>query len=199
MRSTMLLRPLAISLLLTVTVVFAAGCTPRMMGVNHAGEKLERERTWNAKLGYYLLSRFLDTLDMVTLNAGLGPALHGEVHITNAARLGVGGAYLASFGTGAAPRDFGFFGRGIAELSLLPWSAQINHWDEYLSTGEDFDVTTVDFRSPTEQVFRRKADYWSVGASAGFLIVGGQIELHPLQMADWLLGWFTIDFLNDDL
>jgi hypothetical protein len=185
--------------LFLVAVLLFQGCTARQMGVNHAGEKLERERPWNEVIGYYIVSRFLDTVDMFTLNVGFGPALHAEAHITQAARLGIGGAYLASIGTGAAPREAGLFGRGIGELTLLPWSWHKIHYDEYMSTGEDFDLTEAAFQGPTQLMYRSKVDYWSIGASGGFLLVGGQAEIHPLQIADWLLGWFTIDFLHDDL
>lgn len=194
----LLTRLLAIGALASA-VVFNTGCAQRMMGVNYAGEKLNKDRPWYGHVGYYFLNRLLDTIDMVTLNVGVGPALHAEAHITNAARLGVGGAYLASVGTGAAPREAGFFGRGVGELSIFPWHAQRLHWDEYLSTGTSFDSQKVGLVSPTELLYRRKSDFWSVGASVGVLLVGGQIEIHPLQIADWLAGWVTIDFLHDDL
>ena len=48
-------------------------------------------------------------------------------------------------------------------------------------------------------MYRNKVDYWGIGASGGFLVVGGQFEIHPLQIADWFVGWFTFDPLNDDL
>jgi len=187
------------ALAITALSVFFAGCSSRYLGVNHAGEKLRRERPIHSVVGHYLLSRVLDTVDIITINAGIGPALHLEGHITQAARLGVGGAYLASVGTGSAPREAGFFGRGIAEVALLPWHAQIVHWDEFLSTGTDYDLSAVEFRTPEQQLFRKKVDYWSVGISGGVLIIGGQIEIHPVQIGDWFLGWFTVDFLNDDL
>jgi hypothetical protein len=185
--------------MLAATVSLLAGCTPRMLGVNYAGDRLREERPLHAVVGYYFLNRVLDTVDILTVNVGVGPALHAEAHATNFVRLGAGGAYLASLGTGAAPREAGFFGRGIGEFTLLNWSAKRVHYDEYLSTGKDYDLTSVEFRDPTQQLYRKKEDFWSVGGSLGLLIVGGQLEVHPVQIADWLTGWVGIDFLNDDL
>ena len=136
---------------------------------------------------------------MATLNVGFGPALHAEVHVTNAMRVGAGGAYLASFGTGEAPRQVGFFGRGVGELSVGPMQIGVAHHDPYLATGADYDESYAGLRKPSNQLYRKQRDYWAIGASGGFLWVGGQFELHPLQMADFLAGWFLMDPLQDDI
>ena len=41
-------------------------------------------------------------------------------------------------------------------------------------------------------------DYWQFGGSLGFLI-SGEVALHPIEGFDFLLGFFFLDFKNDDL
>jgi len=182
-------------------VALCAGCAdPRWLGVNYQPEKLQRDRPPLATFGYYLLNRGLDFFDIFTLNVGVGPALHAELHATNFLRLGAGGAYLASFGLGEQPREAGFFARGLAELSLLFLQTSILHYHPYLSTGDAYDdAYGFEVREPWDQLYRKKRDYWGVGGSIGFIAVGGQAEIHPVQIFDFFAGIVVCDPMQDDL
>jgi hypothetical protein len=214
-----------ISLVLALSLVAAAalpsaGCSrgrdratgirsnpERVLGVNYNPEKLETDRRFHKRALFYFVNRIFDFFDIFTINAGIGPAAHAEVHLTNGGRFGVGGAYLASFGLSEAPREWGFFGRGVGELAVGPIQGGVVHYEQYLASGEDYDEAygslveepfSLDVRAPSDQLFRKKRDYWSVGFSLGVLMVGGQFEMHPVQFFDWMAGWVLCDPLQDD-
>jgi hypothetical protein len=192
-RLSALLLPALLPLLL-------AGCAnERLLGVNYVPEKLERDRNPAEKLFYYFVNRGLDFVDMFTLNAGFGPTLHAEAHFTNALRFGVGGSYLASIGTGEAPRQIGLFGRGAAELSLGPLQWGVIHYNPHLATKLQYDESWMDLRLPSEQLYRKQRDYWAIGGSWGLIYVGWQAEFHPLQFFDFMAGLMTFDPLQDDI
>lgn len=174
------------------------GPDPRWLGVNYRQETLERDRPMPQKMGFFMLNRMLDSLDCFTLNVGFGPAMHAEIHLTDAMRLGAGGAYLASVGTGEAPREYGFFGRGVGEMAAGPFQMGVSHYEPFLATGRDFDDSYRAMMRPYDQIFRKKRDYWSFGVSAGFLIAGFEFQLHPLQFYDFMMGWAGKDPMQDD-
>lgn len=194
-------RPLRAAALAVVALLplLAAGCAnERLLGVNYVPEKFERDRSGGEKVAYFALNRMLDFCDIMSVNVGFGPALHAEVHVTNAMRFGMGGAYLASVGSGEAPRQFGFFARGAAEVSAGPMQAGMAHYEPYLATGSEFDESYMGLSKPSNQLYRKQRDYWSVGFSFGFLLVGAQVEFHPVQLVDFMAGWFMMDPLQDD-
>ncbi len=52
---------------------------------------------------------------------------------------------------------------------------------------------------PSDYIYQRSRDYWGIGARAVGLIVGVEVELHPVELADALCGFFFLDFLRDDI
>ena len=52
---------------------------------------------------------------------------------------------------------------------------------------------------PSDPLYEDLRDYWALGASATAGIVGAEVDFHPLQLADFLVGILGVDFLNDDL
>jgi hypothetical protein len=186
-------------LLAASALLLLSGCAnERLLGVNYVPDKLQHDRDPVDKIKYFAISRILDAIDVFTANVGIGPAAHAEIHFTQACRFGVGGAYLASFGTGEAPREFGMFGRSIGEFSFGPAQMGSVEYDPYLSTGENYGESYADIRRPSELLYRKKRDYWSFGFSGGLAIFGFQFEFHPLQALDFFAGWFGKDPLQDD-
>ena len=56
------------------------------------------------------------------------------------------------------------------------------------------------FPEPTQRVydfFDGPRDYWAFGGALG-LFVDGELYVHPVELADFILGFFLIDIKNDD-
>jgi hypothetical protein len=52
---------------------------------------------------------------------------------------------------------------------------------------------------PMARLYQDLRDYWALGASATAGFIGVEVDLHPLQLADFFAGIVGVDFLNDDL
>ena len=152
----------------------------------------------------YLPNRLLDITDIVSASVGVpllpslfvGQPVHANLHATRAAQAGVGASdNNVSIGKGYG-RRFAPWIRGARELSAGP----VTMCKYTMDTGSD----DLEFRKgglllPTDRPFSEGfMDYWAVGAEAAALPVAVKAEVHPIQIADALLGFFLVDLSDDD-
>jgi hypothetical protein len=188
------------------------GCGPRPTPVAHSAVPLAAavQRSVGSSTGsaavnhmvYYLPSRVLDLLDVVSVAAG-GPSIpylfpasaHVNVHATRAFQVGAGGTKGLFLGWG--------YGRQFAwtfthhEMSLGPLTVCDLKYAVGQATAE---VDRVGMLFPTDPPFDGgRMDYWALGAHAGLLAAAVDVDVHPGELLDALLGFFFIDLSNDDL
>ena len=198
-------------------LVLTAGCSwapraalaPRLIPML-AGQVAE-EKAEPAKHGatrtalLYLPNRLLDLTDVVSVSVGvpLLPSLfvanpvHVNAHVTRAAQLGVGDCNnVVSVGKGYRRRVVPWV-RGARELSGGPVTMCHYTMD---TGGEDLDFRKAGILTPADRPFSEGfMDYWAIGVDVAVLPVAAKAEIHPVEIADALLGFFLIDLSGDDL
>jgi hypothetical protein len=152
------------------------------------------------RLIFYPIDRVFDVLDLITVDLHLGFGVFADVHVTRAAQLA--GGIRSLFGVGLHDqRSIGFKSESEVGVAALALGAQTLSGS---STGIPAGIitaagTTAGMHSTRGPIYQDYRDYWAFGASATGGLVGGSVDLHPVQLFDAIGGIFLIDFARDDL
>ena len=156
---------------------------------------------WGEKIAFYIPNRILDAVDTFSVNLGFGSAFEARVMFTRYCDIGAGW----SGGTGKAFKDYNRqYGAGVEEGWY--WSLICAGEEEYrMTAGTSLMDLYVEryagFPSPLTRTYdfvSGPRDFWAIGGSLGF-ILDGNLYIHPLELVDFVLGFFFIDIKNDDL
>ena len=152
------------------------------------------------KVCLYIPNRIIDALDTFTINVGIGPVVCLELRGTRAVQGGVG--------IGAAAKLIKDYNRQYGACLQNGWN-----WEFICVAAEDIERRPTTrwvkeywqhdegFPSPTQRIYNFHTgarDYWELGGSAG-LGVEADVALHPVELADFVTGFFFIDLKGDDL
>ncbi|MFP4058756.1 MAG: hypothetical protein ACLF0G_17955 [Candidatus Brocadiia bacterium] len=179
------------------------GCGPRAqpLQAETAEQPAAPRRSPLRPVMFYVPNRVLDLLDTVSLGLAvpsipylLPASIHANVHATRAMQAGAGGTQGIFLGKGYR-RQFAW--RLIHhELSVGPLTV----CDLEYSAATDTEVERVGVLVPSDEPFAEGyMDYWALGAHAGLLVVAVEADVHPLELADAVLGFLLIDLSGDDL
>ena len=179
--------------LLTLAIVVSA-----FFGAQTHAEWITKDNI-GEKLLFYIPNRIVDALDFVSVSLGVGPIVEARLMATRAIDVGLGIGMDAK-AYKLYNRQYGF---GLEE----GW-----YWSFICLGEEDFSVfesvgfvskyteTRAGFPEPTQRVydfFDGARDYWAFGGALG-LLVDGELYVHPVELADFVLGFFLIDIKDDD-
>ncbi len=152
------------------------------------------------KLMLYIPNRILDALDTFTVNVGVGPKIEAQMMATRA--VWGGGGYGDSY------KAFKAYNRqyGLGVESGWYWSFVFVGEEAYALTDSTSLVKKyIENRSGfplpetrTYSLLDGTRDYWAIGGSLAFLVCG-DVYIHPVEIADLVLGIFFIDIKGDDL
>ena len=127
----------------------------------------------------YIPNRVFDLFDVFRLRARVGPGVALGVRATSALDVYLG-SYISIFAGLPGPRNsptiplpLGFESHNGAELSFIDATANVGMSPDY---------------SPTE-----------FGLGLQVAIVGVDVGVDPLEILDFILGFFTLDIQGDDL
>ena len=178
-------------LIFSTNVVFAQNSGQEVSGGIELGEEIKtnksaevpsvkKERT-SSTLGnvlLYLPNRVFDLLDIVRLKVRVGPGIGAGFQITKPIRLNLGAHSSVWVGLPGArqerifPWPAGFEAKAKAAASVFSSSAGI-------STGPDH-------------------SYSQIGIEAQAALVGLDVAIDPVEIADFLAGFFLIEIREDD-
>lgn len=156
---------------------------------------------WGEKLAFYLPNRVLDALDTFSVNLGVGPVAEARLMFTRYCDIGAGW----SGSTYKAFKDYNRqYGAGVEEGWY--WSFIFVGEEEYRVTEatsmlDKYVECRAGVPSPVTRAYdivNGPRDFWAIGGSLG-LLLDGNLYIHPLELADFVLGFFLIDFKSDDL
>jgi hypothetical protein len=168
------------------------------LGSNFA-RRPSAERPPLARALLFLPDRLLDLLDVASFDVHVGSGLYADVHATRA--LQVAGGFRSTDGLGWHDhRSLGSLGRSESGVTVVAVGA---HALDARLAGTSGVVRGSDaiagLHRPDADLYQRFRDYWAVGASVTLLLLGLDVDLHPVELADFALGWATLDVLHDDL
>lgn len=168
------------------------------LGVNVALRRDEPAEFWT-RVAWWLPERLLDLLDVVSFDLRMGYGLSADVHLTRAAALGAGSAASLGFGW----HEQRSLGVRVAQHSgwRLGSAGGGFDWGFDMGTGERQvgGARREAGARPDDLMHQEWRDYWSLGASAHALLVGVEVDLHPVELADFFGGLVGFDLGHDDL
>jgi hypothetical protein len=175
-----------------------AGLRLGLLGMNRKLRPEVVRRPWVRAL-LWLPDRVLDLLDVVTVGIHLGPGAFADAHVTRA--LQVSGGARTTGGLGLHEhRSLGMKSQAEAGLTLVAVGAQSYAGAVVGTSGAHGAAdSSRGVHDPAAPLYRQLRDYWAIGASATALFLGFEVDLHPVQLADFAAGIVGLDFLNDDL
>ena len=156
--------------------------------------------TIEERLVFYIPNRLIDALDTVSVALGVGPVVEARLMATRAIDVGLGIGKTAK----AYKIHNRQYGLGIEEWWY--WSFVCVGEESYsvlesTSLVDRYVETRTGFPEPFQRVydfFEGPRDYWAFGGSLG-LFVDGDLYVHPVELADFILGFFLLDIKDDDL
>ena len=179
--------------ILAVLIALSFCCTP-VQADSVGNTILER-------IALYIPNRLLDSLDLFSVNLGVGPVIEARVMATRLIDVGAGASLFCykfyknhnrQYGLGAEEGWYwSFIFAGEESFSMLNSTSLVKKYAEYRAGIPDFTTRAYDF-------FNGPRDYWAIGGSVGFL-VDADVYVHPLEWVDLVLGCLLIDIKGDDL
>lgn len=171
---------------------------PSALGSNRPPRYLV-ERSLTSAVLRYLPDRLGDLLDVVSASGHAGAGAFLDIHFTRGAQLVGGGHVVGGIGL-IDHRNFlgmraeGALGTVLLNRAALEYAGLIAGPGDNMSGGGSLRGP----QRPTDPIFQSYLDYWAVGASGTLGVAGASVDLHPVQLADFLAGFAGVDFLNDD-
>ena len=146
----------------------------------------------------YLPNRIIDLLDIVTMDVGAGASFGADVRVTRWFQLG--GMTIDRYFVGKnCSRQFGGGYEAGWNYEMFCVDSEFKYVDYTSGTMHKYVVK----RKPlglarfSENTFEKSRDFWEIGANAGWLVSVG-VAMHPVELADFLTGFFLIDLKKDD-
>ena len=146
----------------------------------------------------YLPDRVFDLLDIISFDVHLGWGLFLNAHITRAVQVGAGGRAAVGLGW-HDHRSLGVQTLSEGEV-VIPGVGLHGIAGKLFGTSGIYSVGDglAGVQGPMAELYQTYRDYWAVGVEATALVVGLNFDVHPVEIADFLVGFTTIDFLRDD-
>ena len=167
------------------------------LGMNRKLRPEIRRPVWAQAL-LWLPDRVLDLMDVVSFDVHFGLGAYADAHVTRAVQ--VAGGMRTTGGIGLHDhRSLGLKSQAEAGLTAIAVGAH-SYGGGLVGTSGARAATgsAVGLHRPNDSLYQSFRDYWAVGGSVTAVIIGGEAELHPVQLVDFLAGWVGLDLLRDD-
>jgi hypothetical protein len=174
-----------------------AGVERSALGMNHKIRPRVR-RTPARRALLWLPDRFLDLVDVVTVSVHMGTGAFADAHLTRALQASAG--FRTTGGLGLHEhRSLGMKSQAETGVTLVAIGAQ-TYAAGLVGTSGTFGTadSSSGMHTPMSPMYQDLRDYWALGGSVTLGFFGAELDLHPLQLADFFAGFAGFDFLNDD-
>ncbi len=186
---------LSIIILLSCIVVF--GMTSFDLGPPTI--KKNTDNLWD-KVILYVPNRLLDLGDIVDISLGFGPIIKANVWITRYCAYGAGIGGSAQIGKWYN-RQYGTRLESTWNASFMMLTAENTEITNSLSEVQKYYLYNIGIPSLKDNVYNLRTgprDIFSIGIQAAAFIELN-VEIHPLEILDFICGIFFIDLKGDDI
>jgi hypothetical protein len=160
--------------------------------------RAKADRSIPAKILLYLPDRVLDLCDIVSFDVNFGGGVYANLHMTRAVQAGGGFRSVGGIGW-HDDRSLGAESQKEAGLNAVAFGTQAYSATRVGTSGiQETSEGMAGFHRPSDLLYQEYRDYWAVGAAVTVAFVGVDIDLHPIQVVDFLTGIVGIDIANDD-
>ncbi|MCY3021426.1 MAG: hypothetical protein NTW87_20620 [Planctomycetota bacterium] len=160
-----------------------------------APESANGEQSVARQAGHYFLSRWYDLIDIVDFSIGAGPGLMVNAHATKLAQ--IGGGWMDAYHVGFRGRSAGLWREKRKEVGVSLLYYQRVERERITGWVESFRTEKMDLDTSAVYANSKDRAFLGVGATvqAGVMV---NANIRPMQALDFVLGWMTIDILDDD-
>jgi hypothetical protein len=163
------------------------------------GVRAENQPSISDKLVLYIPNRIVDCVDMFSVGLGFGPVLKVEVRATRAIAFG-GGVGASTKMVKAINRQYGFGLESGWDLTFLMIGIEDRELTDTTRLLKKYYQDYSGIALPGERIYdfyQGQRDYWEIGLDLAAL-VELNVALHPVEIADFITGFFFIDLKGDD-
>ncbi len=149
---------------------------------------------------FYIPNRLIDATDIFTITFGVGGHAAMDVHLTNYFQLG-GWSGPNYFLTKGYARQYGGGYQHGSKGGILCYDYDDLFVSDTFGTVKEYyvDQTSFGLTSPDLDAYKEKdLDFWAIGAEAGWLF-NVKVNIHPLEIADFITGIVFYDLMGDDI
>jgi|GEM_PF-862514 len=177
----------------------AAMVNKPQLGANLSDRVTDEDFSLLGKIFLYIPNRIFDLLDLFTVEAGGCLGIGAKVQVTDGFSVGLQAA--------AGEAMFGLDRRNISvratqeEFAHLLPAGSVYLSEARASTSGSYGMMSSQsgLKLPSDQMYQRARDYWAIGAQAEALGIAANVKFHPLELFDFLAGFFLFDPLKDDI
>lgn len=163
-------------------------------------ENTEEGSGFGRMLLFYIPNVLLDLSDIFTVGLSVGARAGVEVKLTRWVQFG--GTYGDDyFIEKAFDRQIGGGYEDVFAFQLAAMVGEESYVDKPFGTVQEYILNEKKARvlSPSDELYENKVrDFWALGVAGGWL-VNAKAYVHPVEIADFVLGLFFIDFRDDNL
>jgi hypothetical protein len=139
-----------------------------------------------------------DLLDIFSFDINFGGGVFANAHATRALQAGAGLRSVGGIGW-HDNRSLGVESQKEAGLNVLALGAQAYSATRVGTSGiQETSEGMAGIHCPSDLIYQEYRDYWAVGASVTAVFIGIDVDVHPIQILDFLTGFIGIDICNDD-
>ena len=192
---------LAVFFLSAAAPVFAAVENRTKEAGNSSSEEKGTPHVLDAVV-LYVPNRLLDILDMFSLNIGVGQTVRADLHVTEALKIGGGVDYFNAKLVKDANRQYGWVIQDGVDFAMGPFRFEDVHRKNASAWVREYYRNKEGVPSQDEEIFAQNTgarDFWAVGGSLGLGVIEADVDIHPLEWIDAVLGFLLIDIKGDDL
>lgn len=170
-----------------------------MLGSNLTDRVPKEGFPWWGRVLLYVPNRVFDLIDLVTVEVGYCFGIGVKAQVTDFASVGAQ-ATAGEAVAGINRRHLSVRASQEEYFHFLPFGAVLLS-EARAYTGDAYSLTTdqAGIKFPTDLIYQRSRDFWSIGAQAQALVVAANVQLHPIEFFDFICGFVFYDPLEDDL
>lgn len=210
-------RPGSLLPLSALAFILVCACSlPPASRDGSSGSAQDEERHSGRGVGDYFHDRLQDLRDVAGAAVTVGPGLLAHARATQIFQ--VGGGYYTGYKLGTWHRSAGVWEQSETSGGAAPlfWIRTLSREGIYgdiidIGVGDSDCDKAVSFwaflirgdlhahTGPDEQrAHDLDQSFWDIGAGVHIGLIGLDAYVNPMEMLDFLLGWFGVDFMRDD-
>jgi len=169
----------------------------KWLGFNKSKRAPRKDVGLGRRLFWYIPNRIFDFFDTFTLAQNVGPQLGAAVTFTRFLQFG---AYSGkTIGIGFYQKStLGIQAESSRELSFGPLGLSIVAGARVGLRAARAGAGITLLQRPGKAIYQNYRDFWAIGTKIGIIFAGAEFYLHPIDIADFLIGLTSLDPLNDD-
>jgi hypothetical protein len=169
------------------------------LGSNLTDRRLRDDFPVAGAIALYPINRILDLIDLMTLEAGICFGLGIKAQATDYVALGAQ-ATLQEAALGLNRRHLSVRATLDEFFELFPIQVRAFTEARASTAGAYFQpYFEAGIKQPRAAIYQRARDFWGVGLQAQAGVVSFFAQVHPIEIADFVVGFALFDLLRDDI